>query len=103
MLNSGIYAASVTEFSRRPGIRGLNKNHNHDLKNIFKGAAMRAAAAEPTFQEFYAALLAEGMEPSMARLTLESSPPIGWLSPCQSVDNRVSPSPPRQSARWAPI
>ena len=51
MLNSGIYAASVTEFSRRPGIRGLNKNHNHDLKNIFKGAAMRAAAAEPTFQE----------------------------------------------------
>src|ERR1700686_551838 len=25
-------------------IRGLNKNHNHDLKNIFKGAATRAAA-----------------------------------------------------------
>jgi len=24
-------------------IRGLNKNHNHDLKNIFKGAAIRAA------------------------------------------------------------
>jgi hypothetical protein len=23
-------------------IRGLNKNHNHDLKNIFKGAATRA-------------------------------------------------------------
>jgi hypothetical protein len=25
-------------------IRGRNKNHNHDLKNIFKGAAIRAAA-----------------------------------------------------------
>ena len=25
-------------------IRGLNANHNHDLKNIFKGAATRAAA-----------------------------------------------------------
>jgi transposase len=25
-------------------IRGLNLNHNHDLKNIFKGAATRAAA-----------------------------------------------------------
>lgn len=25
-------------------VRGLNKNHNHDLKNIFKGAAIRAAA-----------------------------------------------------------
>jgi hypothetical protein len=51
-------------------IRGLNKNHNHDLKNIFKGAAMRAAAAEPTFPEFCAALLATGMKPPTARLTL---------------------------------
>jgi transposase len=51
-------------------IRGLNKNHNHDLKNIFKGAAIRAAAVEGTFQEFYAALLAKGMKPPMARLTL---------------------------------
>ena len=24
-------------------IRGLNANHNHDLKNIFKGAAIRAS------------------------------------------------------------
>jgi hypothetical protein len=51
-------------------IRGLNKNHNDDLKNIFKGAAIRAAAAEQTSQEFYAALLAKGMKPPMARLTL---------------------------------
>jgi transposase len=57
--------------SKKPvAIRGLNKNHNHDLKNIFKGAAIRAAAAEETFQEFYAALLAKGMKPPMARLTL---------------------------------
>jgi transposase len=53
--------------SKKPlAIRGLNKNHNHDLKNIFKGAAIRAAAAEETFQEFYAALLAKGMKPPMA-------------------------------------
>ena len=55
-------------------IRGLNKNHNHDLKNILKGAAIRAAAvAGPVagpFQEFYAALVAKGMKPAMARLTL---------------------------------
>jgi hypothetical protein len=25
-------------------VRGLNINHNHDLKNIFKGAATRAAS-----------------------------------------------------------
>ena len=39
-------------------IRGLNANHNHDLKNIFKGAATRAAAVPGPFQEFYAALVA---------------------------------------------
>jgi transposase len=51
-------------------IRGLNANHNHDLKNIFKGAATRAAAAPGPFQPFYAALVAKGMKPAMARLTL---------------------------------
>jgi transposase len=51
-------------------IRGLNQNHNHDLKNIFKGAATRAAAVAGPFQEFHAALVARGMKPTMARLTL---------------------------------
>ena len=51
-------------------IRGLNANHNHDLKNIFKGAATRAAVVAGPFQEFYAALVARGMKPAMARLTL---------------------------------
>jgi transposase len=51
-------------------IRGLNTNHNHNLKNIFKGAAIRAAVVPGSFQEFYAALIARGMKPSMARLTL---------------------------------
>ena len=51
-------------------IRGLNLNHNHDLKNIFKGAATWAAASSGPFQGFYEACLARGMKPSMARLTL---------------------------------
>jgi transposase len=51
-------------------IRGLNVNHNHDLKNIFKGAAIRAAAVPGPFQEFHAGLVARGMKPTMARLTL---------------------------------
>ncbi len=51
-------------------IRGLNKNHNHDLKNIFKGAATRAAAFPGPFQEFYEGCVARGMKPAMARLTL---------------------------------
>ena len=51
-------------------IRGLNQNHNHDLKNIFKGAATRAAAVPGPFQDFHAGLVARGMKPTMARLTL---------------------------------
>src|ERR1700738_1473404 len=51
-------------------VRGLNINHNHDLKNIFKGAATRAAATAGPFQGFYEARLASGMEPPMARLPL---------------------------------
>jgi transposase len=51
-------------------IRGLNRNHNHDLKNVFKGAATVASAKAGPFQEFYAALVAKGIRPEMARLTL---------------------------------
>ena len=51
-------------------VRGLNVNHNHDLKNIFKGAATRAAAVCGPFQEFHSGLVARGMKPTMARLTL---------------------------------
>jgi transposase len=51
-------------------IRGLNRNHNHDLKNLFKSAATIAAAKPGPFQEFYAALVTQGIKPEMARLTL---------------------------------
>jgi transposase len=51
-------------------VRGLNKNHNHDLKNIFKGAATRAATTAGPLQKFYEARIANGMKPPMARLTL---------------------------------
>src|SRR6202161_3057428 len=51
-------------------IRGLNRNYNHDLKNLFKGAAIVAATKPGPFGEFYAELLAKGMRPEMARLTL---------------------------------
>jgi hypothetical protein len=57
--------------SKRPvSLRGLNRNHNHELKNIFKGAAIIAATEAGPFQEFYAALVAKGIRPEMARLTL---------------------------------
>jgi transposase len=55
---------------KQVGIRGLNRNHNHDLKNLFKGAAVVAATKPGPFAEFYAELLAKGLRPEMARLTL---------------------------------
>ena len=51
-------------------IRGLNKDHNHDLKGLFKGAATMASVRPGPFQEFYQRSLAKGIKPTMARLTL---------------------------------
>ncbi len=51
-------------------VRGLNDNHNHDLKNLFKGAALSASTQPGPLHDFYTALLEKGMRPTMARLTL---------------------------------
>ncbi len=50
-------------------IRGLNRNHNHDLKNLFKSAATSAAARPGALREFYENLLGKGMKAELARLT----------------------------------
>jgi transposase len=65
------YVEGQLQRSKKPSqLRGLNDNHNHDLKNIFKGAAMRASTAAGPMRDFYEALLAKGRRPTMARLTL---------------------------------
>jgi transposase len=51
-------------------IRGLNKDHNHDLKALLKAAAITATVRPGPLQDFYQALLAKGIKPAMARLTL---------------------------------
>jgi transposase len=57
--------------SKKPiSIRGLNKDHNHYLKGLFKGAATTASLRPGPLQEFYQASLAKGIQPTMARLTL---------------------------------
>src|SRR5579862_6231180 len=64
------YTGGQLQPSRKaPALRGLNVNHNHDLKNLFKSAATQAGKDDP-LGEFYQNLLATGMEPPMARLTL---------------------------------
>src|ERR1700676_75737 len=57
--------------SKKPQqLRGLNRNHNHEMKEIFKSTATRASCGMGPLHDFYAALLAKGMNPEMARLTL---------------------------------
>jgi transposase len=53
--------------------RGLNLNHNHMLKNIFKGAATtvitQLSTTEPLHQD-YEKLIAAGTKPNLAKLTI---------------------------------
>jgi transposase len=52
-------------------LRGLNQDHNRDLKDIFKGAATKVSSSNSgPFHDFYEHLLAQGRKPTMARLTL---------------------------------
>jgi len=51
-------------------VRGLNDNHNKDLKNLFKSAAVSASTRPGPLHDFYVARVAKGMRPTMARLTL---------------------------------
>jgi transposase len=65
------YVDGQLQRSKKPQqLRGLNQNHNHDMKAIFKSAASMASSREGAFHDFYQSLLTKGMEPAMARLTL---------------------------------
>ena len=65
------YVNGQLQRSKKPQqIRGLNQNHNHTMKEIFKSAALCASRRAGPFQNFYEGLLAKGMEPELALLTL---------------------------------
>jgi transposase len=59
----------VRRSSRPLATRGLNRNHNHLLKKIFKSAATSACVSGP-FKAAYDARVAQGMDASLARLTI---------------------------------
>ena len=60
----------VRRRKKQATIRGLNKDYNHDLKGLFKGAATQASVQPGPLQEFYQRSLAKGIKPTMVRLTL---------------------------------
>jgi transposase len=59
----------VRKRQRPVATRGLNRNHNHLLKRVFKNAASNACAGGP-FQTGYERRVTQGMDPSLARLTI---------------------------------
>ena len=95
------YVGGQVQRCKKPQqIRGLNQNHNHDMKAIFKNAASMASRREGAFHDFYQGLLTKGMEPAMARLTLARKiaaitlivwkkgarpTPSGWLYDSETV------------------
>jgi transposase len=78
----GVVMRSSSDYVRRDGgwqrtnvaqTRGLNRNHQPLLKNVFKGAAVTIAhpkmASHPLHQA-YQRMLASGTKPNLAKLTL---------------------------------
>jgi len=55
---------------RAPMTRGLNRNHNRVVKDVFKGAATAATARPGPLQDFYKGMIARGMREELARVTL---------------------------------
>ena len=50
--------------------RGLNRNHNRMLKNVFKGAANAAVLKAGPLRDFYLQCVARGTRPELAKVTL---------------------------------
>ncbi len=55
---------------RAPLTRGLNRNCNYVVKDIFKGAANAAKARPGELKDFYHAMLQRGMKEELAAVTL---------------------------------
>lgn len=55
---------------RQPLTRGLNRNHNRVVKDVFKGAATAAATRPGPLQDLYQGMLTRGMREELARVTL---------------------------------
>jgi transposase len=55
---------------RMPMTRGLNRNHNSIIKNVFKSAATAATVRPGALQTLYHGMVQRGMQPDLARVTL---------------------------------
>jgi hypothetical protein len=65
-----VVAGQPVRRRRAPLTRGLNRNHNRVLKDVFKGAATAATARPGPLQDFYHGVIGRGVREELARLTL---------------------------------
>lgn len=63
-----VIEGQVRHSKKLPLVRGLNRNYNRSLKEVFKGAA--ATVAMGPWKSRFDAMVANGTEPSLALLTL---------------------------------
>jgi transposase len=64
-----IVQGKVTRSKKQPLPRGLNRNYNHVLKDVFKAAAITAAVRGP-FKKLFDARIQKGIPPNLAVLTM---------------------------------
>lgn len=65
-----IVGGQVRKRKRAPLTRGLNRNHNPILKEVFKGAATAATVRPGPLRDFYLASLERGVREELAKVTL---------------------------------
>ena len=65
-----IVDGQVRKKKRQPLTRGLNRNHNPMLKEVFKGAATAATVRPGPLRDFYLASLERGVPEELAKVTL---------------------------------
>src|SRR5258708_30706538 len=68
-------------------IRGLNVNHNQDLKNIFKGAALSGSIFPGPLKDFYEQRRAAGIAPGKATPPLTPQIAARALILCKKGEN----------------
>jgi transposase len=61
--------AGLRRKAKPPATRGLTASHNRTLKYVFKGAALTASRCGP-FKLWHGELLARGLRPELARVTV---------------------------------
>src|SRR2546428_11933331 len=65
-----IVRGQIIRRDRPACVPGLKPQHNRELKEIFKGAALTATRSSSPLHAFYQQRLDQGMPPHLARLTL---------------------------------